>query len=126
MFDGDSSKNPYACARNTENSSGIAYSGSKGPLTTTREPVSLNGLCAVPGGTTRNREALSPHVTFDPAIPEALRTLLFDAQTSGGLLIAVAPDRVESLMAALRREATPAAVRIGRIVTGVPGAIAVG
>ena len=81
---------------------------------------------AIPGGTERNREALSPHVTFDPAIPEPLRTLLFDAQTSGGLLIAVAPDRVDALIAALRREATPAAVRIGRIVMGVPGAIAVG
>jgi selenide,water dikinase len=81
---------------------------------------------AVPGGTIRNREALSPHVTFDPAVPEPLRTLLCDAQTSGGLLIAVAPDRVDALIAALQREATPAAVRIGRIVAGVPGAIAVG
>jgi selenide,water dikinase len=81
---------------------------------------------AVPGGTERNREALSPHVTFEAAVPEPLRTLLCDAQTSGGLLIAVAPDRVDALIAALRREATPAAVRIGRIVVGVPGAIAVG
>jgi len=81
---------------------------------------------AVPGGTKRNREALSPHVSFDPAIPEPLRALLFDAQTSGGLLIAVAPDRVEALIAALRRESTPVAVRIGRILAGVPGAIAVG
>jgi selenide,water dikinase len=81
---------------------------------------------AVPGGTKRNREALSAHVSFDPAVPEPIRTLLFDAQTSGGLLIAVAPDRVESLIAALEREATPAAARIGRVVIGVPGAIAVG
>jgi selenide,water dikinase len=80
---------------------------------------------AVPGGTNRNREALSPHVSFDPAVPEPVRTLLFDAQTSGGLLIAVPPDRVESLMAALEREATPAAARIGRITAGTPGAIQV-
>jgi selenide,water dikinase len=80
---------------------------------------------AVPGGTKRNREALAPHVTFDPAVPEPVRTLLFDAQTSGGLLIAVAPDRVASLSAALEREATPAVARIGRIVMGVPGAMTV-
>ena len=49
LFDGDSSKKPYACVRNTANCSGSAYSGSSGPLTTTREPVSLNGLCGVPG-----------------------------------------------------------------------------
>lgn len=80
---------------------------------------------SVPGGTQRNREALSPHVSFDPAVPEPIRTLLFDAQTSGGLLIAVPPDRVESLLAALQRERTPAAARIGRIAAGAPGAIKV-
>lgn len=80
---------------------------------------------SVPGGTQRNREALSPHVSFDPAVPEPIRTLLFDAQTSGGLLIAVPPDRVESLLAALQREGTPAAARIGRIAAGAPGAIKV-
>ena len=73
---------------------------------------------AVPGGTKRNREALEPQVKFDARVPEALRLLLFDAQTSGGLLIAVASDRASALLAALEREATPVAVRIGRVVGG--------
>jgi selenophosphate synthase len=51
--------------------------------------------------------------------------LLFDAQTSGGLLIAVDPDRASTLLAALEREGTPAAARIGRIARGVAGAITV-
>jgi len=80
---------------------------------------------AIPGGTKRNREALAEHVTLGAEIPEPLRVLLFDAQTSGGLLIAVAADRVDSLLAALEREATPAAVRIGRLTRGTPGTIAV-
>jgi len=80
---------------------------------------------AIPGGTKRNREALAPHVTFAAAVPEPVRMLLFDAQTSGGLLIAVAADRVNTLLAALEREATPAAARIGRLARGVPGAISV-
>ncbi len=80
---------------------------------------------AVPGGTKRNVEALSPHVKFGSAVPEPLRVLLCDAQTSGGLLIACDPDRVNTLLAALGREATPAAARIGRLARGAPGAITV-
>lgn len=80
---------------------------------------------AVPGGTKRNREALAPHVQFDAAVPEPLRTLLFDAQTSGGLLIAVDADRANALIAALEREGTPAAARIGRLSRGVAGTIRV-
>jgi selenide,water dikinase len=44
---------------------------------------------AVPGGTTRNREAADAFTRFDRVIPEPARILLADAQTSGGLLIAV-------------------------------------
>ena len=80
---------------------------------------------AIPGGTKRNREALAPHVKIAAGIPEALRVLLFDAQTSGGLLIAVDPDRAGALVAALERESTPAAAKIGRITRGVAGSITV-
>ncbi len=93
------------------------------PLLPKAAEVAVAG--AVPGGTKRNREALSDHVKFATAVPESVRVLLFDAQTSGGLLIAVDPDRVNTLLAALEREATPAAARIGRLARGTPGAIAV-
>ncbi len=87
--------------------------------------VELVARGAIPGGTKRNREALAPHVTFEPGVAEAMRVLLFDAQTSGGLLIAVDPDRANTLLTALQREGTPVAARIGRLARGVPGAIAV-
>ena len=80
---------------------------------------------AIPGGTKRNREALTDTVQFDAAVPETIRVLLFDAQTSGGLLIAVPANRADSLVAALKNEQTPAAARIGRIVSGPPGTITV-
>jgi selenide,water dikinase len=80
---------------------------------------------AVPGGTKRNRESIADQVSFAPAIPEHLRVLLHDAQTSGGLLIAVAAERSEALLEALRAEHTPAAARIGRLLAGTPGAISV-
>jgi len=87
--------------------------------------VELAERGTIPGGTKRNVEALSPHVKFDAEIPEPLRVLLCDAQTSGGLLIACDPDRVNTLLAALNREATPVAARIGRVTSGIPGAIMV-
>ena len=80
---------------------------------------------AIPGGTKRNREALESFVKFGAKVPEPVRVLLCDAQTSGGLLIAVEADRANTLLAALEREATPAAVRIGRVVRGTAGTITV-
>jgi selenide,water dikinase len=80
---------------------------------------------AVPGGTERNREALAAHVTFAPGVPETTRVLLCDAQTSGGLLLAVPTDRADALIAALKKERTPAAARIGRVTDGRAGTIAV-
>jgi len=79
----------------------------------------------VPGGTRRNQDYFSPYVDVDPAVGETDRTLLFDAQTSGGLLIAVDPTAEAALVADLQRRGTPAAAVVGRIVEGEPGRIAV-
>lgn len=54
----------------------------------------------VPGGTGRNREAVRDVVTWDDGVDEALRVLLCDAQTSGGLLAAVPAGRADALAAA--------------------------
>ena len=80
---------------------------------------------AVPGGTQRNRDAVAPHVTFAAGVDETMRVLLCDAQTSGGLLLAVPADRADALIAALKKERTPAAARIGRVTAGPAGAIRV-
>jgi selenide,water dikinase len=58
-------------------------------------------LGAYPGGTARNVEYFSQWTTFDAALDEPSRLLCYDPQTSGGLLIAVAPDKSDTLMAAL-------------------------
>jgi selenide,water dikinase len=52
-----------------------------------------------PGGTADNRAYYSPHVHFAPEIGEAMQMLLFDAQTSGGLLLAAPPDKLAALLA---------------------------
>jgi len=80
---------------------------------------------AVPSGTRRNLASVSHAVTFDGSVDEVTRIIVADAQTSGGLLIAVAESGRDALQAALRREGTLAAAEIGRVRTGEPGAIAV-
>jgi selenide,water dikinase len=67
----------------------------------------------IAGGSRRNREWVEPWVDWDPAVPEARRWLLCDAMTSGGLLVAARPG-----------SGAPGE-RIGRVVQGEPGRIAV-
>jgi selenide,water dikinase len=73
---------------------------------------------AVPGGTKRNLEAAARFTTYASGLTEVDRTWLNDAQTSGGLLIAVAADHADRLVAALRVRGTPAVARVGEVVEG--------
>jgi selenide,water dikinase len=79
----------------------------------------------VPGGTARNLEAAAARVTWDAAIDEPARIVLADAQTSGGLLLAVPAENHEALLAALGRESVPVAATIGRVTPGPTGAVTV-
>jgi selenide, water dikinase len=78
----------------------------------------------IPGGTKGNLEA-ADRVEWAPELSVADRHLCADAQTSGGLLLAVPAEHEAALIAALQEEATPAAAVIGRIVSGNPGTIRV-
>ncbi len=77
-----------------------------------------------PGGTVRNLKDLGGDVSFPAGMPQARRLLLADAQTSGGLLMAVGPDRLEELLSRLEGKSPVAAV-IGEITEGPPGRIQV-
>ena len=92
------------------------------PILPDARPLAEAGI--VPGGTRRNLEAVAELVRWAPALDETTRLLLCDAQTSGGLLIAVDPARCDELVAQLRAAPTPAASVIGEI-TDERGAIAV-
>lgn len=80
---------------------------------------------AIPGGTKRNVADVADAVQYAAGVDAPTRLLLADAQTSGGLVIAVAPERLDALVAALVRERTLAAAVIGRVVAGPPGRITV-
>jgi selenide, water dikinase len=77
----------------------------------------------VPSGTRSNLAFVEPHVDWGEA-PEPERLALADAQTSGGLLIAVSPEKAEQLASALAARGIDAA-RIGRTIPGPAGSIAV-
>jgi len=70
---------------------------------------------AVAGGTRRNRAHAESFASFGEEVGEARRWLACDAMTSGGLLVALAPERAHEI---------PGAV-IGRLVEGAPGTISV-
>ncbi len=80
---------------------------------------------AIPGGTRRNLESLGGAVTYSAGVDEITKLMLADAQTSGGLLIALPEAKAPALLAALKKEGTPVAVVIGRVVAGQAGTIAV-
>jgi cysteine desulfurase NifS/selenium donor protein len=77
----------------------------------------------VPGGTLDNLEHVSPFVDWSPGLSRVDRLLLADAQTSGGLLIAVPPERTAALLAALRVRGVAESRRIGRFAAAGRGRI---
>jgi selenide,water dikinase len=78
-----------------------------------------------PGGTHANHRFLADWVTYAPGIERAGQLLLCDAQTSGGLLVAVPPASVDRLVAELEARGTAARAVIGRLEEGAPGRIRV-
>lgn len=79
----------------------------------------------VPGGTTRNLNWLSHAVRWDPHVSPEAQLVLCDAQTSGGLLMAVPGDRTKRMMEALISAGVTCATKIGEIVEGQAGQIQV-
>ena len=87
-----------------------------------RELAAADG---VPGGSLENLEHVAPHVDFAPGLSRVDRLLLADAQTSGGLLVALPEKRCEALLSSLRARGVADARRIGRIAGAGTGRIRV-
>ena len=69
-----------------------------------------------PGGTHRNLQSVSQSAVWHPDLNEMEQLFLCDAQTSGGLLIAVAEDKEPDLISALQANSTLASSKIGKII----------
>jgi selenide,water dikinase len=69
----------------------------------------------IPGGLKTNREFAESCVNYAGDIPEDLKTLLYDPQTAGGLLLSVPSEISKGLIAAMEVAGVPAA-RIGEVL----------
>jgi len=69
----------------------------------------------IPGGLKANRDFAECLVEYEAGIPDEVKTILFDPQTAGGLLISVAATDSAALMRALQTTGVPA-VEIGEVV----------
>ena len=81
------------------------------------EAVSLAAAGILPGGSRRNRASGEARVDAG-GLDGASSALLYDAQTSGGLLIAVEPAKLEPLMGSLAERGVEGAARIGTLTAG--------
>jgi selenide, water dikinase len=90
------------------------------PLLGAVEELARAGV--VPGGTERNLESARTFLDPGEGVEDWQLLVAADAQTSGGLLIAVAPENAAALAAELAAAGVPAA-QIGELVAGPPGRV---
>jgi len=90
------------------------------PLLPEAAQAAVMGL--VPGGAYTNREYLRT-VTFAETVPEHVRDLCFDPQTSGGLLVSVPDQQAQSLLGALKAAGINQAAIIGQVTAWGSGEI---
>ena len=78
--------------------------------------VDAAAMGLVPAGAYKNREYLDKLVNIGPSVPDSLSDLMFDPQTSGGLLISV-PEKTGIELVKRLNEKCPAARIIGQVET---------
>lgn len=93
----------------------IRYEASRIPVLDGALEYARRGI--VTGGAARNRKYLEGKVRFDRPLPGEMEHLLFDPQTSGGLLMAIPPDKGGDLEARFKAAGLPV-WRAGEVAAG--------
>jgi selenide,water dikinase len=104
----------HACEMIQGTNKGMILYASRIPLFP--EAMSFAEMGLVPGGTYRNRDFRIHQVDIDPKASPYFVDILFDAQTSGGLLIAVAGEKAETMVKRLKERGIDEAAIIGEVV----------
>ena len=82
------------------------------------EALDFASMGLIPAGAYKNREFRESMVIFDKTVNRTLQDVLFDPQTSGGLLMSVKASQAAGLVAALKDAGIEAAAEIGEVVDG--------
>ncbi len=93
---------------------------SKVPFLPRAKELAEEGL--VPGGAYRNREHFGQYVEISGELPTVISDLLFDPQTSGGLLMAVPAEKSQQLLEGLHNSGVTASP-VGRVLSSGQGKI---
>lgn len=114
----------HACEMIEGTDTGVVIYRDRVPFFPEARELAEMGL--VPGGTYRNREFRSDMVDIGRDVPDWLVDILFDPQTSGGLLISVPESQAESLLNTMHAEGLEEAAIVGEVVASPAGRVVVG
>jgi selenide, water dikinase len=89
------------------------------------ETLEYAAMGLIPAGAYRNRDFRLFMVDFASTVDRTLRDVFFDPQTSGGLLISVAPQEAENLLRDLKTKGMHDAAMVGEVVAEPQGRIVV-
>jgi len=89
------------------------------------EAYEYAGMGLVPAGAYKNRQFREAMIEFDPSVKRVVQDILFDPQTSGGLLISVEKKKAEDLAQRLRTKGIENASVIGEVLAEPKGKIVV-
>lgn len=105
----------------SESTAGLEIWAGRTPIIPETFTFAAMGL--IPGGAHKNREFRESMVDFSPSLDAVMKDVLFDPQTSGGLLICVAEEAAEGLLERLGEKGSDQAAIIGRVVAEPKGRI---
>jgi selenide,water dikinase len=96
--------------------SGMAVRLDAGRIPVIPEALEFAAMGLIPAGAYKNREFREKMIDFAEAVERNRRDILFDPQTSGGLLICVNEDQAADLVAALKDGGIAEATGIGEVI----------
>jgi len=96
--------------------SGMGVRLNSGRVPVLAEALGFASMGLIPAGAYKNREFREGMTIFDETTPRSLQDVLFDPQTSGGLLVSVKEDQAAGFLAALKTGGIPEAACIGEVV----------
>ncbi len=104
----------HACEMAVNSEVGLVIQSASVPLFA--EAVEFAKMGLVPAGTYHNKEFRSNMIEFAAKVPDWMQDILFDPQTSGGLLISVSPQTAGQLLNRLHEAGDREAAIIGEVV----------